>query len=285
MSKSLQQKWQDLVASKDGPGGSSASSERLVALTLSLHMKPDGSAFPGQLLLMERTALCERTVRVALDTLDRDEWIIRKKPGRNYIYQARIPERLTPATAAGIDDRIPATAAAVENPTPATDSTTPATGSKNTGNDCRLTDHKQTKNRERGSHGAALPSDFVITPEMRDWAKKEVDPSIDIDHATKKFCNHHQATGSTRPDWQAAWRKWMLDERSPQANGNAGGWPDVQVLLREIHRDKPDYAETILNTCKDQFGIQPCHVLAAIRSGATSKMEVLAAAGKEAGIQ
>jgi len=52
----------------------------------------------------------------------------------------------------------------------------------------------------------------------------------------------------------------------------------------EIHSDNPAYAEKIVAACKDHKGLRPSHLMEAIDKGAISKLDVLAAAGREAGL-
>jgi hypothetical protein len=67
--------------------------------------------------------------------------------------------------------------------------------------------------------GARIPDDFAVTPEMVTWAGDRV-PRVDGRLETEKFINYWQAAtgkGSTKRDWVATWRNWMLsaNERLP----------------------------------------------------------------------
>jgi hypothetical protein len=72
--------WRNAVASPVGP---QTPSTRLVLLTLSLHMNPQGVAWPSQKTLARRSGLSLRTVKAALDEAERYPWIVRKWQGRN----------------------------------------------------------------------------------------------------------------------------------------------------------------------------------------------------------
>jgi len=58
-----------------------------------------------------------------------------------------------------------------------------------------------------------IPTDFVITEEMRAWAKKKV-PQVDIEAQTEVFCDYWRAHGKKMMDWAATWRNWM--RRAPE---------------------------------------------------------------------
>lgn len=79
--KNLLIEWRDLVASKQGP---KRSTTRHVLLTLSLHMKLDGSScFPSVRLLAERTDLSERTVCTHLRLASEQGWIKIRAKGKS----------------------------------------------------------------------------------------------------------------------------------------------------------------------------------------------------------
>jgi len=95
----------------------------------------------------------------------------------------------------------------------------------------------QPGNRPRSERASRLPADFVITPDMRIWAREKV-PGLNIEHATDKFINHFMAQSGSRAvmrDWTAAWRKWMLGDldRNPPRNGHtqSTGEQRAQVAL------------------------------------------------------
>jgi hypothetical protein len=53
-----------------------------------------------------------------------------------------------------------------------------------------------------------FPSEFFVTPEMREWATENV-PTADVRSETEQFCDFHRARGKPGKDWVAAWRYWM----------------------------------------------------------------------------
>jgi hypothetical protein len=93
--------WRNAVAS---PAGPSNSSTRHVLLTLSLHMNPQGAAWPSQTTLARRSGLSLRTVKTALDDAEAAAWIVRSWHGfsgqgwRRTRYQGTIPADVDLAT-------------------------------------------------------------------------------------------------------------------------------------------------------------------------------------------
>lgn len=59
------------------------------------------------------------------------------------------------------------------------------------------------------------PADFVVTDEMRAWARAEA-PWVDVDAETAKLRDHE--FGKARSDWPATWRNWIrrAGEQRPQ---------------------------------------------------------------------
>jgi len=93
--------WRNAVAS---PAGPMSSSTRHVLLTLSLHMNPQGVAWPSQTTLAKRSGLSRRTVQASLDDAEKGAWIVRSWQGRNgqgwrrASYQGTIPAHIDLAT-------------------------------------------------------------------------------------------------------------------------------------------------------------------------------------------
>ena len=72
----------------------------------------------------------------------------------------------------------------------------------------------------------ALPADFAISPDMREWATKFA-PAIAIERETSQFCDYCRANGKVYRDWVAAWRNWISNavkfESKSRSNGHATG--------------------------------------------------------------
>lgn len=65
---------------------------------------------------------------------------------------------------------------------------------------------RETEKRQRPAR--KCPSDFTLTPEMREWATKEA-PGVDVDRETAKMRDHTFSKAKT--DWPATWRNWIRE--------------------------------------------------------------------------
>lgn len=73
---------------------------------------------------------------------------------------------------------------------------------------------KPQEKRGRGSHARLgrspprkrCPTEFEITPDLRDWAKAKA-PDVDVERETERFRDWEFKHGRT--DWPATWRTWM----------------------------------------------------------------------------
>lgn len=59
---------------------------------------------------------------------------------------------------------------------------------------------------------SSFPDAFLLTPEMRTWAAKEV-PGVDLSFQTRQFADHWRGKGEKRADWVATWRTWMRNAK------------------------------------------------------------------------
>ena len=58
--------------------------------------------------------------------------------------------------------------------------------------------------------GTTAPSDFTVTPSLKEWATKDGhDQVVDLEAETQNFLDYHVAKGSTFVDWNRAWQKWI----------------------------------------------------------------------------
>lgn len=70
---------------------------------------------------------------------------------------------------------------------------------------------REEKRRKKPPSGVVrgakkCPEDFVVTDEMREWAKERAS-EVRVDLETEKFRDHTFATAKT--DWLGTWRNWM----------------------------------------------------------------------------
>lgn len=57
------------------------------------------------------------------------------------------------------------------------------------------------------------PDPFPITPEMREWAQKNVG-RLDIDWYTEQMVDYWLGHGKMMKDWTRTWRNWMRNSLS-----------------------------------------------------------------------
>jgi hypothetical protein len=79
---------------------------------------------------------------------------------------------------------------------------------------------KTEKTREDRTRAHALPDSFVITEEMRAWARAEV-PAVDVDRAFAEWADYWRGVGKPMKNWTAAWRNGM---RKQQTFAERDGW-------------------------------------------------------------
>jgi hypothetical protein len=74
--------------------------------------------------------------------------------------------------------------------------------------------HPDPLSNERERRATRIPDPFILTTEMRVWARDEV-PLIDVDRVTRQFVDYWRAASgktATKKDWIAAWRYWLRRE-------------------------------------------------------------------------
>lgn len=97
---------------------------------------------------------------------------------------------------------------------------------------------KHSLNTKRGTR---LPDQFLLTAEMRAWAKDER-PDVDVNTETKKFCNHFRSQPGQKGvklDWVLTWENWILNARgtygTPYSKPKRS--PGETVIARHYKRD------------------------------------------------
>lgn len=93
-------------------------------------------------------------------------------------------------------------------------------------------------NRKRRASAQArsrrVPADFVITEEMRSWAKAACS-NVDIDRETECFRDHEYR--DPHSDWTAAWRTWM--RRAPEfKRAGAASQDEPKLTWRPTDEDE-----------------------------------------------
>lgn len=59
------------------------------------------------------------------------------------------------------------------------------------------------------ARGTAVPVDFVVTEELREFGEELGFTSAELAAETAKFIDHFRGTGGLKVDWVATWRNWM----------------------------------------------------------------------------
>ena len=196
-----------------------SSTERLVLLAYANHCPRDElTAWPSRKRLREMTALDLKTISATVMRLVSKKFLVdtgkrKGATGRVRVYRLCQPNESESGTiksiqkrnhyCAGIDPLLPVNAS--EN------------GSLNRPkNGTRNQVLNQVRIRENAARspigGTALPLDWKPAPEAEAWARQQR-PDLDLERTTAKFVAHAGAEGWTKVDWNAAFRKWVLNER------------------------------------------------------------------------
>jgi hypothetical protein len=68
---------------------------------------------------------------------------------------------------------------------------------------------------------------FTVTDSMRRWAN-DVYPQFDTRFSTQQFIRHYRSTGTRRPNWPEAWRKWIAEDAERGSRRQTRGAPRHQ---------------------------------------------------------
>jgi hypothetical protein len=103
-----------------------------------------------------------------------------------------------------------------------------ASGSK------KLSSERETRARAKPSP-VDIPADWQPSPEDKRFAAERGFSPAEVEVIALKFGIHFRATGERKPDWSAAWKGWVLNERKPPTRSAAisGGKSDP---LREARQ-------------------------------------------------
>lgn len=198
---------------------------KLVLLALADNANDAGVCWPSIPKVANRCSLDERTVFRAIAMLEGGGHVTTEaRPGKSTIYrvhplQPSTPDRESPLTGGHPCHKVTPD---IKSGTP--DSLSPPITSE------VLSSQKSESSRTvrsslRSPRARVVPADFVITEDMRKWAKSKC-PNVDIDAETEKFRDHEYR--DPHSNWVAAWRQWM--RRAPEflrSNGSKNedtGW-------------------------------------------------------------
>ena len=99
------------------------------------------------------------------------------------------------------------------------------------------------------------PADFLVTDEMRVWAKTEC-ALVDVDRATAKFRDHTFKTAMT--DWAGAWRNWLRKDAEFSAPKRVDAETPYQKSMRlRVAEISPELARGPPGMTANQFFERP----------------------------
>lgn len=79
---------------------------------------------------------------------------------------------------------------------------------------------------KRAAVARAIPADFGLTPERKQWAKENA-PAVNPDRETQGFFDYWSGEQAKKKNWEATWRNWM---RRKQTEAEAKGWKSQSDL-------------------------------------------------------
>ena len=83
---------------------------------------------------------------------------------------------------------------------------------------------EEPEKKSARTRATALPAKFVITAEMRQWAREEV-PAVDVDARLGEWMDYWRGVGRPMKDWVATWRNGM---RKQQEFAVRDGWKPAE---------------------------------------------------------
>ena len=84
--------------------------------------------------------------------------------------------------------------------------------------------NKEERPPQRAPRGSRLPSDWVLSDDLRAWAVQER-PDLDADSTADEFRDYWTAKpgqDGLKLDWPATWRNWVRKERGHPSNARNG---------------------------------------------------------------
>jgi hypothetical protein len=217
------------------------SSLKFLLVALADNADDQGRAFPSIECLVEKTSQDRKTVIAGLDRLeelklatDTGSRVGKTKQVKVYRLE-RFLDRGN-STVNGIVEgpsKSPVHGTGSENGTvpnfPANSTEIPSKGTVFPPKGSQKRNPESSLNHQKESSGTVdargrarsrrAPVDFVITEEMRAWARQKC-PTVDIDLETEKFRDHEYR--DPHSDWPAAWRTWMRNAPEFKRGGSSG---------------------------------------------------------------
>ena len=119
---------------------------------------------------------------------------------------------------------------------------TPAESAPVTVLEPKANQHQKTSS-SGGARGARIPDDFAVTPEMAEWARREVPSLIGAGRGkseTDRFIDYWRSVAGAKGrklDWIAVWRNWMR-----RADDDMGGRPQQRAAPKSTTNDRVQQA-------------------------------------------
>ena len=83
-------------------------------------------------------------------------------------------------------------------------------------------------------HLTNIPKGFTPSFDTKQWIVEEFGERYNYDNELKIFINHYRASGTTKSDWQYAFRSWLLRAKKFTTN-NTQTAADTQERRERIH--------------------------------------------------
>jgi hypothetical protein len=91
---------------------------------------------------------------------------------------------------------------------------------------------KNVKNKDMVARRRQIPSDFVLSPELKEFAAKNGCNGDRVGGVFSQFCDYHRAKGNTMLDWNAAWRTWIRNDKKFNSKPKYNQGEDVEEWIK-----------------------------------------------------
>jgi hypothetical protein len=188
-----------------------SASTKLVLVALDMHVNDMGDpAFPSYARLADLTSLSARSVIEHVGIAEQGGWLKREKrfnkEGRQQsnLFYLQVPHHIAVASNAGAEPELPLSGGADGSPMGADGS---PSGVQQVHPELTI-GKNQSKETKRAT---ALPANFAVTDDLRNWAAERGYTSPD--ELLEAFKLYHTAKGSTYKDWKAAFQMWIKNDK------------------------------------------------------------------------
>jgi len=186
---------------EDGPEDQT---ERFVLLALSDHANDEGRCWPSMGRIAKKTCMSVRGVQKVIRRLEAGGWLAVDVGGGRHgcnNYTIKTPNVVRPER--GSPPNVSA-----KNPEPGSPEPSRTISKK-----------EETNVSSKKKRGTRLPDDWVLPREWGEWAISQGWPEQAVRDQADRFKDYWIAKsgqGATKRDWQATWRNWMRNSKSPR---------------------------------------------------------------------